>query len=74
MLARLRLSNHPNGPIAAGDRFPLLVGENPINSPACIGDIANLVASKIGKPLEEILSRSVENGVRLYHALSGTML
>lgn len=45
---------------------PYLSVNNPINSPACIGDIANLVASKMGKPLEEILSRSVENGVRLY--------
>ena len=32
---------------------PYLSVNHPIKSPACIGDIANLVAIKMGKPLEE---------------------
>ena len=33
---------------------PYLSVNHPIKSPACIGDIANLVAIKMGKPLEEV--------------------
>ena len=37
-----------------------------INSPACIGDIAHLVASKRGISFEDVLSKSLENGLKLY--------
>ena len=45
---------------------PYLSLNHSINSPACIGDIAHLVAAKMGISFEDVLSKSLENGLRLY--------
>ena len=45
---------------------PYLSVNRSINSPACIGDIAHLVAAKMGISFEDVLSKSLENGLRLY--------